>query len=350
VKRIAVVSDSPEHAQALEARLGDLFAAELYQLGNLCDAEPGEVTFVDVNLKDASQVADLKRWLQDRPAHGQVIFGINRGSRHESIQAYAIGATDVLPRPVDGKALLHKLSVRRASPVDLAASAKQPGGDISGCVNSLQDIFAAALAGTLPNMQMLETASAEIVERIDEDGLSHWLDVIRRHHSQTFQHCLIVTAVAVSFGRRLGFSTADKHRLASAGLLHDLGKARVPVEILEKPTPLCEREVAVMRTHPELGFEALRNAPGLHPEMLDVVLHHHEYLDGSGYPHGLQANEIPDLVRTLTIADIYGALIERRPYRAPMSGAGAYQLLLDMGPKLDRDLVREFGPLAHSFE
>jgi HD-GYP domain-containing protein (c-di-GMP phosphodiesterase class II) len=154
----------------------------------------------------------------------------------------------------------------------------------------------------------------------------------------------------VSFGRFLGFHAADKQRMASAGLLHDLGKARIPVEILEKPTPLCETEIDVMRAHPELGFAALRDAPGLHPEMLDVVLHHHEYLDGSGYPHGLQANEIPDLVRTVTIADIYGALIERRPYRAPMSGAEAYQVLQDMGPKLDRDLVRAFRSLAHSVE
>jgi putative nucleotidyltransferase with HDIG domain len=194
---------------------------------------------------------------------------------------------------------------------------------------------------------MLDTASTEIVERIDEDGLEPWLDVIRQHHSQTFQHCLIVTAVAVAFGRLLGFSRADKRRIASAGLLHDLGKARVPVAILEKPTPLCDEEVAVMRTHPELGIEALRDTAGLQPEMLDVVLHHHEYLDGSGYPHGLHGNEISDLVRTVTIADIYGALIERRPYRAPLSGAAAYQVLQDMGPKLDRALVREFRVLAH---
>jgi len=86
----------------------------------------------------------------------------------------------------------------------------------------------------------------------------------------------------------------------------------------------------------------------LQPEMLDMVVHHHEYLDGSGYPHRLHANEISDLVRTMTIADIYGALIERRSYKPPMSGAAAYQILMDMGPKLDRDLVRAFHPVAQS--
>src|SRR5262245_512931 len=350
MKRLAVIADSADHARALELRLADHFDAECHPLSALAGAEPGERTFVDVDLKDAAQVANLKSWLKRRPAHGQVIFAVNRGSRHEAIQAYAIGATDVVPRPVDGRLLRHKFRVQPGDAEVRGDAQAKRRSDMSTCVTSLHNVFATAVSGMLPDLRMLKAASADIVERIDEDGLSHWLEVIRQHHSETFQHCLIVTAVAVSFGRRLGFAAADKQRLASAGLLHDLGKARIPVEILEKPTPLSEREVAIMRTHPEIGYEALRDTPGLHPEMLDVVLHHHEYLDGSGYPHGLHANEIPDLVRTLTIADIYGALIERRPYRAPMSGAGAYQLLLDMGPKLDRDLVREFRALAHAVD
>jgi HD-GYP domain-containing protein (c-di-GMP phosphodiesterase class II) len=81
-------------------------------------------------------------------------------------------------------------------------------------------------------------------------------------------------------------------------------------------------------------------------EMLDIVLHHHEYLDGSGYPDGLRGDQISDLVRIMTIADVFGALIENRPYRPPLSGEAAFQILLDMGPKLDRDLVREFRPVA----
>jgi putative nucleotidyltransferase with HDIG domain len=347
-KRIAVVSDCPAHAGELKLHLADLFHARFLHLDELAGAEPGEFIFVDVNLRDAARVSSLKRWLERRPKHGQAIFAVNRGSRLESIQAYAIGATDVLARPVDGKLLRRKLSGGLISVAPNPAGSEAAGDGISVCVESLQDIFAAAVSAQPPDVEMLNAASAEIVERIDADGLAPWLGVIRKHHSQTFQHCLIVTAVAVSFGRFLGFHAADKQRMASAGLLHDLGKARIPVDILEKPTPLCEREIDVMRAHPELGFAALRDAPGLHPEMLDVVLHHHEYLDGSGYPHGLQANEIPDLVRTVTIADIYGALIERRPYRAPMSGAQAYQALEDMGPKLDRDLVRAFRCLAQS--
>jgi HD-GYP domain-containing protein (c-di-GMP phosphodiesterase class II) len=101
-----------------------------------------------------------------------------------------------------------------------------------------------------------------------------------------------------------------------------------------------------MRDHPQLGVEALASVPGLPADMLDMVLHHHEYLDGSGYPHGLQAGEIADLVRMVTIADVFGALVERRAYKAPLSSEAAYEVLLDMGPKLDKDLVREFRAVA----
>ena len=125
-------------------------------------------------------------------------------------------------------------------------------------------------------------------------------------------------------------------------MLHDIGKARIPISILEKPGRLDKDEMTVMRKHPEYGLDALKSVLGVDKEMIDMVLHHHEHLDGMGYPHGLKANEISDLVRIITISDIFGALIEQRSYKEPMSGKDAYQILLDMGPKLDKDLVREF--------
>jgi len=103
-----------------------------------------------------------------------------------------------------------------------------------------------------------------------------------------------------------------------------------------------------MRQHPQLGADVLAQSGDVRPEMLDIVLHHHEYLDGSGYPHGLKARKISDLVRLMTISDIFGALLERRSYKPPMSSADAYQVLLDMGPKLDVDMVREFAAIAQS--
>ena len=210
----------------------------------------------------------------------------------------------------------------------------------------MQDVFAAACVGAPLDQTAINTAGDAIVGQIETQGLASWIEIVRKHHSLTYQHSLLVTGLVVGFGRQLGFSRAGLKRLSFAGLLHDIGKARVPVSVLEKPGTLDDKEKGIIRQHPLFGSEALEAVPGLPPEMIDVVLHHHEFLDGSGYPHGLQGGEISDFVRILTIADIFGALIERRSYKNPYSGEAAYQLLLDMGPKLDKGLVREFHGVA----
>jgi HD-GYP domain-containing protein (c-di-GMP phosphodiesterase class II) len=135
--------------------------------------------------------------------------------------------------------------------------------------------------------------------------------------------------------------------LSFAGLLHDVGKCRIPISILEKPGPLDAKEWKIMRQHSLYGEEAILAIKGIPPDIAETAVQHHELLDGSGYPHGLKGGEISDLVRTLTVTDNFAALIERRSYKPAYSGAKAYQMLLDMGPKLDRDLVREFQGISH---
>jgi putative nucleotidyltransferase with HDIG domain len=343
MRHVTIVSDSEAAARLIAARLSGSFRTDAIDVHDLPAAPPGQYTLVDIGLRDPVHFQGLRRWLRRKPESGQVIFGVDRESHLQSVRAYAIGATGLLPRPIDGETLAQKLADRSGGAGEGSrAAAKDCASGISAGASALEDIFAAALSGETPDLRSVDVAGDTVIASIEEEGLARWLELVRRHHSQTYQHCLIVTAVAVSFGQLLGFSNADRRRLAAAGLLHDIGKARIPLEILEKPARLNEEELTVMRQHPLYGFEALKDAPGLQPEMLDMVVHHHEYLDGSGYPHGLQASELSDLVRTITIADIYGALLERRPYKAPMTGSEAYQVLKDMGPRLDADLVREF--------
>ena len=138
----------------------------------------------------------------------------------------------------------------------------------------------------------------------------------------------------------------DQQRLTRSALLHDIGKAQIPRAILQKPSRLTEGEMAIMRTHPSLGQLVLQRGGTFPEEVLSVARHHHEYLDGSGYPAGLRGAAIPDAVRIITICDIFGALIERRAYRAPMDPMHALQVLADMNDKLDGDLVRAFALTA----
>jgi putative nucleotidyltransferase with HDIG domain len=181
-----------------------------------------------------------------------------------------------------------------------------------------------------------------LIRYIADTGAASWIDVVRRHHSRTYQHSLLVAGIIVAFAQYLRISEEDQQRLSFAAMLHDIGKARVPVSILEKPSELDKDEIELMRKHPEYGFEALASEMRVAKDVRDMVVHHHEYLDGSGYPHHLKARQIPDFVRVVTICDIFGALIERRAYKKALSCAHAYSMLLNMGPKLDPDLRREF--------
>ncbi len=308
---------------------------------------PTKYTIVDIDLEDCSNLADLKHWLDLRPRYGKAVFAVERGVRRQVVQACALGATAFVERPIGGKALLKALfgDLRSLIGDTVEFSIENSDGIVAG-LSALQSLFSSIVAGTPVDVKMVHAAGDIIVSHIKDEGLVHWINTVRQHHSLTYQHCLLVTGVAVAFGQHLGFSGADRQKLALGGLLHDIGKAGVPVALLEKPGPLEGEEVEVMKRHPLLGFEALREVKGLHPDMLDVVIHHHEYLDGSGYPHKLQASQLSDFARMMTIADVFGALIERRSYKAPLSSDAAYQILENMGAKLDRDLVREFRPFA----
>jgi putative nucleotidyltransferase with HDIG domain len=345
--RLCVIAENEQAAGELRASLGGYFNTVFFLLDRLPDAAPECLTLVDIDLRSPGPCNELRNWLKRRPRDSQVIFCVRRDSHAQSTQAFAIGATGLIARPVTGSGLRAKLDEKKRSIAEVADGFDSEGLEGVGAgVSALYDIFDAALNGQPIDAGLIDTASQAVAATIDETGVTRWIDVVRKHHSQTYQHCLLVTGVAVGFARSLGFRRIDKERLAAAGLLHDIGKAKIPLEILEKDGPLDESELGVMRLHPLHGVESLQYSPGLQPEMIDMVVHHHEYLDGSGYPHGLEARSISDLVRTITIADVYGALIERRSYKPPMPPAEAYGILTKMGGKLDRDLVREFQAIA----
>jgi len=192
-------------------------------------------------------------------------------------------------------------------------------------------------------------ASGDVVaSHIETQGLAAWIDTVRTHHSQTYQHCLLVAGVAVDFGLSLDFPKCQVERLYSSAMFHDIGKATIPPAVLDKPGRLDPQERALIETHPVAGYNALKDTAGISAEILDAVRHHHEYLDGSGYPDQLCAESICDLVRVLTISDIFAALIEARPYKATMSRADAYDLLCGMNGKLEKPLVTAFKAVALS--
>ncbi len=207
-------------------------------------------------------------------------------------------------------------------------------------------MFAAVASGATIDVKGANEAGRIIAERVAEKGISDWLTTVRRHHEGTFQHCLLVTGVAVDFGLSLGLPKRDMERLYTAAMFHDLGKATIPLAVLDKPGRLDPQERAIIETHPVLGYDVLKDNAEISPEVLDAVRHHHEFLDGSGYPDALCAESISDIVRILTISDIFAALIEDRRYKSPMPRENAYDVLCRMQGKLEKVLVAAFRPVA----
>lgn len=166
---------------------------------------------------------------------------------------------------------------------------------------------------------------------------------LKDHDNYTFQHSVSVCALLVSFARTMKFERTLIKEIALGGLLHDVGKAKVPDEILNKPAKLTEAEFAKMKSHVVQSIIILQNTPGLSQIALDVAGQHHERHDGTGYPNKLKGEEISLYGRMGAIVDVYDALTSDRVYHKGMSPTAALGRLLEWsGFHFDPELVKSF--------
>jgi putative nucleotidyltransferase with HDIG domain len=237
---------------------------------------------------------------------------------------------------------------REAGPSERSpgAPATAPQARVGAATRLVTRLFDNAAAGRPPSVEEVEAGTTIVLDTVSEIGIRAWLDLVWRHDIQVYQHSLSVAGFAAAFAGQLGFSYADRRRLARAALLHDVGKALIPLAILNKPGALTPDEMRIMRAHAALGADLLAREAAFGPEILDVVRYHHERLDGSGYPEGLTAARIGDLVRLVAICDVHSALTERRVYRAPMTHAEAFAVMEAQAGQLDPDLLRAYRPVV----
>jgi putative nucleotidyltransferase with HDIG domain len=155
----------------------------------------------------------------------------------------------------------------------------------------------------------------------------------------TYRHSLEVAATATALGRRLGLGRTELVEVELGALLHDVGKLRLPRDLLTKPGELTEEERRLIRLHPDWGAEMVAHIPGLEAVALIVRLHH-ERPDGLGYPHGLTRERIPMATRIVSVCDAYGAMTKRRPYSAPLDlDAALGELDRHAGSQFDAEVV-----------
>ncbi|MBI4798621.1 MAG: HD domain-containing protein [Desulfarculus sp.] len=216
--------------------------------------------------------------------------------------------------------------------------------------NSLRTLFNGDLKPK--TLERAVTGFQGLLERVTEDrGLLTNLIELLRADFNVYTHSVNVSLLTMAFARFLALPESRVLTLGLAGMLHDMGQAKLPQALRHKSGPLNELEWGLMRTHPAEGHKMLSLVPAVSLDVLKMVLHHHENSDGSGYPHGLKAKDTPLGARLLRVVDSFDAMTSMRSHRPAMQAFQAASEILahsagvfgeDIGPRFVRFLASPF--------
>ncbi|MDP1657456.1 MAG: HD-GYP domain-containing protein [Hylemonella sp.] len=220
------------------------------------------------------------------------------------------------------------------------------------CIQSKQAVFS-----MFQEARMGKTVDAEgaqrLVDEISESlarNASALISLARLKTADdyTYMHSVAVCAMMIALARQLGLDEAQTRSLGLAGLLHDLGKATMPMEVLNKPGKLTDAEFSIIKSHPKEGHRLLQQVGKLDPVVLDVCLHHHEKTDGSGYPKGLKDDEISLFAKMGAVCDVYDAITSNRPYKSGWDPAESLRKMAEwvnghFDPTVFRAFVKSVG-------
>lgn len=235
------------------------------------------------------------------------------------------GSTSVLPRP-NGTPMPANVGDLFAKPTGMVRS-----------------IFTKAASSLSIDRQQVETV-VDVVDQLMYTRPASVLSLtrLRTKDEITFQHSVAVCALVGLFARHLKLDGNLVRILSVGGLLHDIGKIRIPTDILTKTDRLTTDEMIVMQTHPREGYAMLARTKGLPEVVGKMCLHHHEKLDGSGYPDGLKDGEISAAARIVAICDVFDALTSIRPYKKGFTPQAAAEMMGTWNGHFDRVLLKQF--------
>jgi len=267
------------------------------------------------------------------------IPSIRGGSSAPSQINYDIEHTNERPQGSQGKTFtINKVTVPFEEEIGKAREIHRKANEV------ISDLYEDVRLGKSINATGAKEMVNQMVDSIVRNPDAQvWLTHLKNKDEYTAIHSLNVCIFSIAFGRHLGISDDSLNLLGLGGLMHDLGKIRVPLEVLNKPGKLTKDEFDVMKKHPEHGGSILTTTKGLSPEVIDVALSHHERMNGSGYPYGLRGRDISLYGRIVSIVDIYDAITSNRVYRNSMRTVDAMTQLYTMRQGfLDSQLVEQF--------
>jgi HD-GYP domain-containing protein (c-di-GMP phosphodiesterase class II) len=213
---------------------------------------------------------------------------------------------------------------------------------------AVQQLFGELRMGKALNAQAFQPLVEELAESVFRNpGALVSLARLKTKDDYSYMHSVAVCALMIALARELGMGASACREAGLAGLLHDVGKALMPLEVLNKPGKLTEAEFAVMRSHPERGHALLVQSGAAGTDAMEVCLHHHERIDGTGYPHALKGDAITQMARMGAICDVYDAISSTRPYKSAWDPADSVSRMASWSghfdPRLFAVFVRSLG-------
>ncbi|GEM48331.1 HD domain-containing phosphohydrolase [Deinococcus cellulosilyticus] len=243
-----------------------------------------------------------------------------------------------LPRPDAFQLALLPIHIQHRLHGFLVFGTLQDRQDFSETTRRMLSAMKERIAHAFEKNYLLEQLTLSREETLRAIGL-----VLEYRDFETKGHTDRVVDLSELLGQQLDLSEEDLAALRWGAYLHDTGKIAIPDHILLKPGRLTPEEFEVVKKHSEIGFEMLRSIPSLPHKTLEVILHHHERWEGSGYPKGLRGLSIPLVARIFTVVDVYDALVSKRPYKESMPHEAAMEeLKRNSGTMFDPEVLRAF--------
>ena len=303
----------------------------------LFEAEAPDLVLLDLRMPDMDGLAVLEELTNHSP-DTPVIIVSGAGLITDAIEALRLGAWDFITKPIGEMAILEH-AVRRALERGLL---KQENRRYREHLEEQIEIRTGQLRRELTERRKVQEALKESLanlQRVMEGTINAVSLMGEMRDPYTAGHQRRVAQLAVAIARGMGLETARVEAVHTAGLLHDIGKISVPIEILTKPGGITDLEYGLIQRHPQVGYDILKSIDFDRP-IAEFVYQHHERLDGGGYPNGLEEGDIHLESRILAVADVVEAMSSHRPYRA---GLGVDESLREieshMGTRYDREAV-----------
>ncbi len=212
-------------------------------------------------------------------------------------------------------------------------------------LHSLADNFMDSGKGiTESDIDKIGNTAEQLIDELSgkKDILINIAD-IKMYDDYTFHHCLSVAIMSIAIGVEMGLPRSQLNELGVAGMLHDIGKVSIPIEIINKKGRLTNDEFGTVKLHPVYAAQHIKARNLVSTDCLAGVLMHHERWDGSGYPFGLKEEQIHLYARIMAVADVYDALTSNRPYRNPSPPNEAIEFIMGgMGSHFDENVVKAF--------